>query len=468
MASRIISHLRSSRLLLNSQLLASRVNLRSFHLADVNQLPMTLNMPALSPTMTEGTIIKWHKKEGDTYMPGDLLMEIQTDKAVMEYSIDDDGVIAKILVPDSSVVQVGDNIGVLALPGEDWKTVPLPEAAPKTTENVAPATPTPAVAPTQVAHEPIHYDGNMKIMPAARILLTEYQINPANLPEGPRGFLSKSDVKEYIIKNNLSPAPAAASQPQVAPVSVAPAASQAKTSKPAGPAHPEYEPDYEDIELSNMRRVIAKRLVLSKTTIPHSYITATTTMDQVIAMRKQMIAAGNKVSLNDFIIKAAALALKLVPEVNSNQVGDGFQTMPTADISIAVATDNGLITPIITSADQACVTKISERVKSLADKARKGKLQPHEFQGGSFSISNLGMFGISEFSAVINPPQAAILAVGGSKETFSTDMQKQTEASFTLSYDARCVELDRAFKFMNTFKYFLANPDLLVEQSQTF
>lgn len=157
-----------------------------------------------------------------------------------------------------------------------------------------------------------------------------------------------------------------------------------------------------------------------------------------------------------------------MPEVNSNQVGDGFQTMPTADISIAVATDNGLITPIITSADQACVTKISERVKSLADKARKGKLQPHEFQGGSFSISNLGMFGISEFSAVINPPQAAILAVGGSKETFNTDMQRQTEASFTLSYDARCVELDRAYKFMNTFKYFLANPDLLVEQTQTF
>lgn len=471
MASRIISHLRSSRLLLNSQRVVFKSNLRSFHLVNANQLPMNLKMPALSPTMTEGTIIKWHVKEGDTYMPGDLLMEIQTDKAVMEYSIDDDGVIAKILVPDSSVVQVGDYIGVLALPGEDWKTVSIPESAPKATQaTVSTAEQVKPVTSSQVAQqEAKHYDGDMKIMPAARILLNEYHLNPANLPEGPRGFLSKSDVKEYIIKHNLSPAPvspAAVSPAQAAPVS--PAVEKAKTSKPARSGHPEHEPDFEDIELSNMRRVIAKRLVLSKTTIPHSYISTTTAMDKVIAMRKQMIADGNKVSLNDFIIKAAALALKLVPEVNSNRVGDGFQTMPTADISIAVATDNGLITPIITSADQACVTKISERVKALADKARRGKLQPHEFQGGSFSISNLGMFGISEFSAVINPPQAAILAVGGSKETFNTDMQKQMEASFTLSYDARCVELDRAFKFMNTFKYFLANPDLLIEQTQKF
>lgn len=311
----------------------------------------------------------------------------------------------------------------------------------------------------------VEYD-YLRIGPAARILMNEFNINPSSVEPRPRGFLSKSDVKEYIIKKNLSAAPASVIS------STQPMQSTAESPKKTSNANvnPEYEPDFEDIELTNMRKVIAKRLVLSKTTIPHSYITTDVVMDKIVALRKQMIANGQKCSLNDFIIKAAALTLKLVPEVNSNQVAgtEEFKQSSTVDISIAVATDNGLITPIITTADQSCVSSISERVKGLAEKARKGKLQPHEFQGGSFSISNLGMFGVSEFSAVINPPQTAILAVGGSKNTFNVEMKEQTEASFTLSYDARCVDLDRAYKFMNTFKYFLANPDLLIEQTQQF
>lgn len=470
MASRLISQLKASRLLVYNQL--SKLNSRSLHLTGSDKVPMELKMPALSPTMSEGTIIKWFKKEGDSIVPGDLLMEIQTDKAVIPYELEEDGTLAKILVEESSIVQVGDLIGVLALPGEDWKTVSVPDSssasAPTTSQTIE--TKQPEKKETKHLHS--SHDGYLKIMPGANILINEYQINPSSIPEiGHRGFISKSDVKEYIIKNNLTPASLkAGTEPHVA--STEPQVTSAQTDVPKKSSNPnvnpEYEPDFEDIELTNMRKVIAKRLVLSKTTIPHSYINTTAVMDKVIELRKGMIANGQKVSLNDFIIKAAALTLKLVPEVNSNQVGDGFAQSPTADISIAVATDNGLITPIITRADQSCVTNISERVKALADKARRGKLQPHEFQGGSFSISNLGMFGISEFSAVINPPQTAILAVGGSKSTFNTDMQQQSEASFTLSYDARCVELDRAYKFMNTFKYFLANPDLLVEQTQTF
>lgn len=467
MASRLISQLQTSRLLINSQLL--KINRRTFHLARVDKAPVELKMPALSPTMSEGTIIKWFKQEGDIIVPGDLIMEIQTDKAVVPYELEEDGTLAKIMVGDSSVVQVGDLIGMLALPGEDWKTVTVPDStsAPVQAEEVKQVAKQENI-PKRHVH-PSH-DGYLKIMPGASILIKEYQIDPSSMTEiGPRGFISKSDVKEYIIKNKLTPAPVTAVENVTQVVETKATPTNLATNKTSNAnVNPEYEPDFEDIELTNMRKVIAKRLVLSKTTIPHSYINTTVVMDKVVALRKGMIANGQKVSLNDFIIKASALALKLVPEVNSNQVGDGFVQSHTADISIAVATDNGLITPIITKADQSCVTNISERVKALAEKARAGKLQPHEFQGGSFSISNLGMFGISEFSAVINPPQTAILAVGGSKSTFNTDMEKQSEASFTLSYDARCIELDRAFKFMNTFKYFLANPDLLVEQTQAF
>lgn len=469
MASRLISPLKSSRLLINNQIL-SKLSSKQFHLANKNQMPMELKMPALSPTMSEGTIIKWFKKEGDSIQPGDLLMEIQTDKAVIPYELEEEGTLAKIVSEDSTVVQVGDLIGVLALPGEDWKSVTVPDAGKPTSP--APTVETVKSQQNTKSHMFASHDGNLKIGPAARILMNEYQLAPSSINEtGPRGFLSKSDVKEYIIKNKLSPKPVSVTNEKVAQQAVTQVADSKEAKKTSNSnANPEYEPDFEDIELTNMRKVIAKRLVLSKTTIPHSYINTTCIMDKVIALRKQMISNGQKISLNDFVIKAAALTLKLVPEVNSNHVAgtEEFKQSSTVDISIAVATDNGLITPIITTADQLCVSNISEKVKALAEKARNGKLQPHEFQGGSFSISNLGMFGISEFSAVINPPQTAILAVGGSKQIFNTDMEKQSEASFTLSYDARCVDLTKAFKFMNTFKYFLANPDLLVEQTQQF
>lgn len=463
MSSRLISHIKTSRLIINSQLW-SRLNTKGIHIASADHVPYELRMPALSPSMSEGTIVKWLKQEGDTINPGDLVVDVQTDKAIVPYELEEDGTLAKIIAQESSVLKVGDLIGLVALPGEDWKSITVPTGE----SNAEAPTSTPAVEASSQSQTVHHHDSYLKIGPAARVLMNEYGIDPNSVTTlGPRGFLSKNNVIEYIAKNKLSPAPKKPEPSTV--VNTAQAfAPPKKTSNPN--VSPEYEPDFEDIELTNMRKVIAKRLVLSKTTIPHSYITATCVMDKIIALRKEMIANGQKVSLNDFIIKAAGVALKLVPEVNSNYVTgtDDFKQLQNVDISIAVATDNGLITPIITTADQLSVASISERVKGLADKARKGKLQPHEFQGGSFSISNLGMFGITEFSAVINPPQVAILAVGGSTNTFNTDMQKQTEASFTLSYDARCVELDRAFKFMNTFKYLLANPGLLNEQQQTF
>ena len=185
-------------------------------------------------------------------------------------------------------------------------------------------------------------------------------------------------------------------------------------------------------------------------------------------LRKEMIKNNQKVSVNDFLIKAIALALRMVPELNSNlnEKTNEYTRLTTVDISVAVATDKGLITPIVKDADKLSVVGISERVKQLANKAREGKLQPHEFQGGSFSISNLGMFGVTEFSAVINPPQIGILAVGKSQLKFNTDMKVQNEVTVTLSYDERCVSLDQAMKFLTTLKYFIANPELLQEQNE--
>ncbi|CAF0764083.1 unnamed protein product [Brachionus calyciflorus] len=413
--------------------------------------PLQLKMPSLSPTMTEGNIIKWLKKEGEQVAPGDVLMEIQTDKAVIAFETEEEGTLAKILIPDDTKsVQVGTLVGLISLPGDDWKSVTVPSSSAPTSTPSATA----SAVETQQSHE--SHDLPQKIGPAARNLIQTYQINP-----------SKIKPTAYIYQNGLKPKPIEVEE--VVTSSRAEPSKAQVSQKPAG-SHPEYEPDYQDIELSNMRKVIAKRLVFSKTTIPHSYIAANVVVDKIIELRKEMIKNNQKVSINDFLTKAAALALRLVPEINSNlneKTGE-YTQLTTVDISTAVATENGLITPIIKNADKISVSQISENVKQLAEKARQNKLQPHEFQGGSFTISNLGMFGISEFSAVINPPQIAIMAVGKSQLKFNTNMKKQTEITLTLSYDERCCSLDRAQKFLNTLNYLLANPELLIDKDPEF
>lgn len=455
-------------------------NKMGFHSSPVlNAAPVQIKMPALSPTMTEGTIIKWNKKEGDKFSPGDTLFEVQTDKAVIPFELEEEGIIAKILVPENSdTIKVGQLVAIYVSPGDDWKNVQF-DAAPAPTKSApapAPAASAPPAAAAQAspAGGVHHHDlGNRKMGPVARTLIREYNIDPDKLVgTGPHGFILKGDVKEYIAKNNLQPVPIehaqAAPSQAVAPQEVSkPSASPSRAG--GGMMHPEYEPDYEDIELSNMRKVIAKRLVMSKTTIPHSYVSSKCQIDKIVALRKEMIKAGQKVSINDFVLKALGLSLRLVPEFNSNMEANGeYKVLPTVDISIAVATDKGLITPIIKNADKLSVVQISEAAKSLAEKARLNKLLPHEFQGGSFSLSNLGMFGINNFSAVINPPQIAIMAIGKSQSKFNEDMKVVSEVHYTISYDERCVSLDRAMKFTNTFSYFISNPELLNEQGQTF
>jgi pyruvate/2-oxoglutarate dehydrogenase complex dihydrolipoamide acyltransferase (E2) component len=223
-----------------------------------------------------------------------------------------------------------------------------------------------------------------------------------------------------------------------------------------------------------MRKIIAKRLVFSKTTVPHSYVKSVCHVDKLLRLRADLMKnEQKKVSLNDFIIKALALALRIVPELNSNydEKTDSFTPLAGVDVSIAVATDKGLITPIVKDADRLGVLDISSRVKELAGRARANKLQPHEFQGGGFSISNLGMFGITDFTAVINPPQVGILAVGTSKRKLNVEDltgAPVTEVSFNLSFDERCVSMDRAIKFLNTLSYFIANPDLLADEFEQF
>lgn len=444
--------------------------------------PVQIKMPALSPTMTEGTIIKWLKKEGDKFSPGETLFEVQTDKAVIPFELEEEGIVAKILAGDNSQsVKVGTLVGIFVMPGEDWQNVkfdaasvqpapsapaaaPVAQAAP--TPSTQPAASTASTATSQGREITLKELESKKIGPVARMLMRAYQIDPNSIKgTGPHGFILKSDVKDYILKNNLLPAklehkhesePASTKSDQVK-----------ETLNNLIENNPEL--DYEDIELTNMRKVIAKRLIMSKTTIPHSYISSSCVLDKVIELRKEMIKNNQKVSINDFLIKALGLALRLVPEFNSNLENDGsYKQLQTVDISIAVATDKGLITPIIKNADKLTVPGIAAEAKNLAEKARNGKLLPHEFQGGSFSLSNLGMFGINNFSAVINPPQVAIMAVGKSQQKFNEHMKVETSLSFTISYDERCVSLDRAFKFANTFSYLLSNPTLLNEQSQTF
>jgi len=378
--------------------------------------------------MTQGTIIKWHKKEGDTVSAGDVLCDIQTDKAVLGFEVEEEGILAKILKADNSVdVKIGTLIALITEPGSDWKSVTIPSTTEPTEATPTPGTPnppTPATPSPTPASTALHTGGakhghEQGYGPAVRSILELYNIQIDQVkPTGPHNRLLKGDLLKYIKEKGLKPsAPAVtqSSQPADAkPVASAGPATKTAVSQ-AKPAAAMTADSYTDQPLSGMRTVIAQRLTLSKTTIPHSYASIDCKMDSLLRLRKELLESGIKVGVNDFIIKAAAIALQKVPGVNSVWSGEEGKLLSSVDISVAVATDNGLITPIVKDALSLSVEEISLRVKDLAGRARAGKLKLDEFQGGSFTISNLGMFGISSFSAVINPPQTCILAVGGSR-----------------------------------------------------
>ncbi|XP_076126573.1 pyruvate dehydrogenase protein X component, mitochondrial [Alosa pseudoharengus] len=441
--------------------------------------PLKVQMPALSPTMEEGNIVKWLKQEGEAVAAGDALCEIETDKAVVTMESSDDGVLAKILMEEGSrSVRLGTLIALMVEEGEDWKKVEIPP--PEPVAAAAPPTPTPAAAPPPVQAPPPPprqaTTGPLRLSPAARHILDTHGLDPKlATPTGIRGLITKEDALNLLKKVGTTGKPA---PPTPAPTP-APARAAAAPAPPPPSGRPFYPPisvpgkpgapgTFSEVPATNIRRVIAQRLTESKTTIPHAYATVDCDMGAVLKLRKELAKEDIKVSVNDFIIKAAAVTLRELPEVNVTWAGDGPRALGSIDISIAVATDRGLITPIIKDAAGKGVQEISASAKALAQKARDGKLLPEEYQGGSFSISNLGMFGISGFSAVINPPQACILAVGTSRAELrlTPDAQDgsgsalcaQQLMTVTLSSDGRLVDDQLASRFLDKFRANLEQP----------
>jgi pyruvate dehydrogenase E2 component (dihydrolipoamide acetyltransferase) len=440
-------------------------------------------MPALSPTMTEGKLARWLKKTGDEVKSGDILAEIETDKATMEVEAVDEGFLAKIVVPDNTEnVAVNAVIGVLtATAGESIEPAPkasAPATAPASAPAATPApesapapqpAPTAAPAPTAGPAPAAAEGSRIFASPLARRMAAQASIDLASLHgSGPNGRIVKADIDAAVGKTpaqpTASPAPAAAA-PQAAPAtSPAPAAAPKPAATPAMPITAPHQP----IKNSSMRKVIAKRLSESKQTVPHFYLVAHLEIDALLKLRAELNAKSPKdgpgafkLSVNDLVIKACAAALRRHPQVNASWTDEAILQYDDVDISIAVAIPDGLITPIIRKADQLGLAAISQAMKDLGSRAKSGKLKPEEYQGGGFSISNLGMFGIPEFSAIINPPQAAILAVGAGEKRAVVKQDALTIATMmtvTLSCDHRVVDGALGAEFLATLKGIIEDP----------
>ncbi|PZQ48044.1 MAG: pyruvate dehydrogenase complex dihydrolipoamide acetyltransferase [Micavibrio aeruginosavorus] len=413
-------------------------------------------MPALSPTMTEGNLAKWHKKEGDTVKAGEVIAEIETDKATMEVEAVDEGRIGKILVPaGTQAVKVNEPIAILLEDGENDNALkeagkaetpkvaaspaPAPAAAP-----VASASPAPAQAPAK------NMGSRVFATPLAKRLAREANIDLSKIQgSGPRGRIVKADLQSQ----NLSPK----SSPAGRGPDVAPALSADEKVNAFGMI-------YTEVPVNNIKKITAKRLVESKSTVPHFYLTIECRIDDLLATRKALNEGGKdklKISVNDFVVKACAMALKAYPAANVSWNEAGIHQYKHSDISVAVATPNGLMTPIVKQAEGKGLAAISSEIKDLAGRARDGKLKPEEFQGGSFTVSNLGMFGIANFQAIINPPQSCILAVGAGIEkpyVENGEIKIGTFMSCTLSTDHRTVDGAVGAEFLQYVKRFIETP----------
>eukprot|EP00316_Scyphosphaera_apsteinii_P008309 CAMPEP_0119309484 /NCGR_PEP_ID=MMETSP1333-20130426/15792_1 /TAXON_ID=418940 /ORGANISM="Scyphosphaera apsteinii, Strain RCC1455" /LENGTH=453 /DNA_ID=CAMNT_0007313471 /DNA_START=21 /DNA_END=1382 /DNA_ORIENTATION=+ len=428
-----------------------------------------LAMPALSPTMTQGNLASWKKKEGEEVAAGDVIAEVETDKATVDYEVVDDGFLAKILVPEGTQdVKVGTPVAVLVedgsltaafkdftLAGATSTPAAAPAAAPAPT--AAPAIPAaPVSAATQVAATtpapppPIQAAGaSIAASPLAKKLAAQLGVALSTVRgTGPGGRIIAADVSE---------APIAVTEA----VEAAPAAALSATAA-----------DYIDIPHSNIRKVTAKNMLKNKNDNPHYYVTMEVCMDELVELRKKTNELlGAKISVNDFIIKACAKALKEVPVCNSSWRDEYVRQYSAADISVAVNTERGLLTPIVFSADSKSIVEIAADVKSLAGKAKEGKLKPDEFLGGTFTVSNLGMFGVKQFTAIINAPQACILAVGGTKKVVvpnegptadTVPFVVKSMMSVTLSSDHRLVDGVMAATWLQSFQKHIENPLLLL------
>ncbi len=416
-------------------------------------MPMEILMPALSPTMEEGTLAKWMVKEGETVSSGDIIAEIETDKATMEFEAVDEGVIGKLLVPEGTTdVKVNTPIALLLEDGESAEDLGAPSAAQEdpASAHVAPATAsseaTTARAPgcgrsAATETKPATPQGGDRIFasPLARRIAADKGLDLARITgSGPRGRIVKADLENT---------PAQANAPERAPAAAASAAAPQPVDASAVVAMYQ-DRAYAEVPLDGMRKTVAARLTEAKQTIPHFYLRRSMNLDPLLTLRSQLNAQlekrGVKLSVNDFIIKACALALQQVPTANAVWAGDRLLQLEPSDVAVAVAVEGGLFTPVLKDAHQKSLSVLSAEMKDLATRARDRKLAPHEYQGGSFAISNLGMFGIENFDAVINPPHGAILAVGAGirKPVVASDgtLTVATRMSMTLSVDHRVID----------------------------
>jgi len=427
-------------------------------------MPIQILMPTLSPTMSEGTIANWVKAEGDDISSGDVLCEIETDKATMEVEAIDDGVLGKILIAGGTEgVAVNTPIAIILEEGEDASamgdidtTAPVPAAAdapPEPVAEPAPAAPAPAAAPPPTAT-----GKRVFASPLAKRLAQQNSLDVALIGgSGPHGRVIRRDIEAALASGNGKAAPVVAAA--IAPTTPALTADDPVMA---------YMPEYEAMPNSSMRKIIATRLTGSARDIPHFNVTVDVEIDELLRVRKQLNSrdgADYKISVNDFIIKAVALTLKLQPDCNVTYTDEAILKFKRQDVAMAVAIDGGLITPIIHDAGNKGLRAISDTAKELAEKARHGKLVPEEFQGGTFTVSNLGMFGVKSFNSIINPPQGGILSVGAGDQRAVVKNGALTIATMmtlTLAVDHRCIDGATAATFTKELKGILEAPSLLM------
>lgn len=422
-------------------------------------MPIEILMPALSPTMTEGNLAKWNVKEGDKIKSGQVIAEIETDKATMEVEAVDEGVIGKILISaGTEAVKVNELIALLLEDGEDNKALDgykpkaaAPAAAAPAKTEAAPAAAA-AAAPVSAAAAPAAYGSpstdRAKASPLAKRVAANEGVDVRMIKgTGPHGRVVKADVLDFVASGGAA--------------------------KGMVRRHPV---EFTKLPNNNMRKVIARRLTESKQQVPHFYLTVSCELDKLLDVRKDINFAAEaeagkdkkpayKLSVNDFIIKACGLALKKIPAANASWTDEAMLQYTNVDVSVAVAIEGGLITPIVRNADQKSIVQISSEMKDLAARARDNKLKPEEFQGGGFSLSNLGMYGVKHFAAIVNPPQGCILAVGAGEERVVVkkgEMKVAQVMDVTLSVDHRVVDGAVGAEFLAAFKHFIEAPSLLL------
>ena len=436
-------------------------------------MPINILMPALSPTMEEGNLAKWLVKEGDSVTSGDVLAEIETDKATMEVEAVDEGTVGKIVVPDGTAgVKVNELIAVLLEDGEDASAIdtaapapaPAPAQAPAASDAAPAAAPAVAqAAPVPAGPAPVADGGRVIASPLARRIAKQNGIDLAALSgSGPRGRIVKADVEAAIAGGGT----------KVAAASPAPA--QAADAKPSGMSDDAVlklfeDGSYELVPHDGMRKTIAARLTESKQTIPHFYVSVDCELDALLKLRSELNAAAPvqdekpayKLSVNDMVIKALALGLRDVPDANVSWTASDMVKHKHADVGVAVSIPGGLITPIVRRADEKPLSIISNEMKDMGKRAKDRKLSPHEYQGGTTAVSNMGMMGVSNFAAVVNPPHATILAVGaGEQRPVVKDgaLAIATLMTVTLSTDHRCVDGALGAELLAAFKGYIENP----------